>query len=193
MILISVELSQKYNLKLQQALQASAGEYFIQILPDRFQVLVASASPDTDHIATLKDIAYSFIDLYTSKRSILAVGHNFAGTFVSPMGSAADYMKHLAWRGDFASALQLASEPTLSLITSASISEDETLTVRLEPRTTDKSRVFYDLNFNWGGADKPLQTPVHEVIDRFADSLKFGEDLIDRLAKLGGTNEGDNE
>jgi hypothetical protein len=171
--------------RLPRIIQASAGEYELQILPDRFQVAAVGPSPSPDRIAVLQRAALTFADEYTAKRSIGAVGHNFVGIFSSSLGTANHFMKHLAWRDDFATVMGASSEPALSLTTSIVINDDEIRTLRLEPRLRDETRVYYDLNFAWGTADKPLQLPVRDVVDRYADSVKVGTELISRLTLLG--------
>lgn len=182
------EAKPKVQFRLEQVMQVAAGEFMLQVLPDRFTISAQGVSPDSDNIAILKRIANSFVELYSSKRSILAAGHNFGGTFVSSLGSSENFMRHIAWRSDFASAFRFTSEPTFALGVSGNIAEEETLTVRLEPRVNDKSRVFYDFNFNWGGADKPLQKPVVDVIEEYGTSLDYAGGLIDRLRNLGATS-----
>lgn len=178
-------LETQLNFRLPRILQASAGEYAMQILPDRFQVAVLGTVPSLDRITVLKRAALTFVDEYTAKRAISAVGHNFVGMFSSSLGSATDFMKHLAWRDDFARAMGDPSDPILSLSATIPVSDEESRTLRLEPRVRDEAHVYYDLNFNWGTAEKPLQSAVRDVVDRYPDSVKFGTELIGRLASLG--------
>lgn len=187
------EAKPKMQFSLPQALQAAAGEFTLQILPDRFQIVALETAPNPDRIAILKAITYKFVELYTSKRSIIAIGHNFAGAFTSAIGTAHDFMKRIAWSNSFAEALRLPSDPNLSVSMSSKLNGEENLTVRLEPRATDKSRVFFDLNFNWGEIGKPIQLPVSEVIEGYSDSLEYAENLINRLAAFGAPNEGGQE
>jgi hypothetical protein len=178
-------LETQVQFRLPRILQASAGEYALQILPDRFQIAVIGPTPSPDRIALLKRAALTFADEYTAKRAISAVGHNFVGAFSSSLGSANDFMKHLAWRDDFAKVIAGTSDPILSLTTTIPITDEESRTLRLEPRIRDETHVYYDLNFNWGTADKPLKSAVRDVVDRYSDSVKVGTELIGRLASLG--------
>jgi hypothetical protein len=170
--------------RLARILQASAGQYTLQILPDRFQVGCVDPSLSPDRIALLKRATLTFVDEYTAKRSISAVGHNFVGTFSSSIGSATDFMKHLAWRDDFASVIGGSSDPVLSLGTTIQVTDEESRTLRLEPSIRDGARVYYELNFNWGTTDRPLHSTVRDVVDRYSDSVKVGAELIGRLSSL---------
>jgi hypothetical protein len=170
--------------------QATAGEYIIQITSNRFQ-LIASGQPTESRIDILKRAALGFADEYASKRGIQAVGHNFTGDLKSALGTGTEFMKHIAWPADLSTALGVSStdEPVLSLVATSKISEQANRTIRLEPLVRDDSRVFYDLNFNWGQPDKPLQIPLSEVLDQFQESVRSGTELIDRIAALGSDTE----
>jgi hypothetical protein len=173
------------QVQIQQVLQVTAGEYILQLLPDRFQITAIASQPSGTRLDVLRGVALKFITDYTTKNTVIAIGHNFTGSFASAIGSATDFMKHIAWRDDFAAAIGAASDPTLSLTTTVAITGEETRNLRLEPRPRDNTRVYYDLNFNWGQPDKPLQVPSRDVLDRYRESLKLGADLIERLAALG--------
>jgi hypothetical protein len=173
-----------------QALQATAGEYVVQILPDRFQIAVKASQPTPARIEILKQVTLAFVEEYTTKHGVAAVGHNFSGDIGPALGSAADFMKYIAWRDDFATAIGATADPVLSLTTTITVGDEETRTVRLEPFIQDNTRLFYDLNFNWGKVDKPLQIPVSEVMDHYTESVKYGTELIERLMSLGQDTEG---
>jgi hypothetical protein len=173
------------QIRLQQILQASIGEYTLQILPDRFQVAVLAAAPTRNRLEMLRNVVMTFVAEYTVKNGITAIGHNFVGNFASSLGSATDFMRHVAWHQDFAAAIGTASDPSLSLTTTYNIDDEETRTLRVEPLLRDNARVYYDINFNWGRTDKPLQLPVREIVERVDDSLKYADELIERLASIG--------
>ena len=178
------------QLRLQQVLQARAGDYALAILPERFQVGVLASQATPERIDVLKRATLTFINEYGSHRSLIAIGHNFTGTFTSVLGTASDFMKHIAWRDDFAAAMEVPSDPTLSLTSSVEIGDGQTRTLRVEPRTKDPEQVFYDLNFNWGSVDEPIGDKIRESVEHFNESLKLGGELIERLASLGGSLEG---
>jgi hypothetical protein len=171
--------------RLPQLLQVTAAEYLLQVIPGRFEISARASQPSSQHFETLKRIASTFIDEYTSKRSIIAVGHNFIGNFKPSLGSASDFMKYIAWRDDFAAIMGADPNPVLSLTARTQTGDEQYRAIRLEPLTQDNARLFYDLNFNWGQAEKPLQTPATEVLDALPESAKIGTELIDRIVMLG--------
>jgi hypothetical protein len=175
------------QMRLQQIVQAGAGEYVLQILPNRFQVAVFAAPATDARLEVLRNIASTFVAEYTVKNGVTAIGHNFVGSFVSVLGSAADFMRHIAWQRDFAAAIGVTLDPGLSLTTTYNVTDEESLTLRVEPWLRDSARVYYDINFNWGQADKPLQMPVRDIIERIGGSLKYADELIDRLASIGAS------
>jgi hypothetical protein len=176
--------------RLPQILQLTAGEYTLQIIPNRFQ-LVANVSQTTQkRIDTLKNIASAFVEEYVTKRGLEAVGHNFSGNVLPAIGTASQFMQYIAWRDEFAAAVNPASStevPTLSLTTIVDISEQANRTLRLEPLLRDNSRLFYDLNFNWGKVSEPFRGSLDEVLSQFGESAKTGSELIDKIANMGAT------
>ena len=130
------------------------------------------------------DAALTFASEYAGKRAISAIGHNFSGSFDSPVGTAADYMKHLAWSPELDEAIDSKIEPTLSLTTRFKIGDETASSVRLEPLAEDETRIFYDLNISWGRPGEPLPLPAEQIIGKYMDSVRAGGDLIARLAQL---------
>jgi hypothetical protein len=173
--------------RMPQIFQVSAGEYFMQVLPGRLQVGVKSSPATPGRIRVLTQICQAFLDGYATKRSLIAVGYNFSGDVDTSFENATDFMKHIAWRDDFAVAMGTGEDLFLSLTSKIRTGDEQSRTVRLEPLATDNTRLFYDVNFNWGEADKPLQTPVSDVLAAFADSLKLGTELIDRIVAIGSS------
>jgi hypothetical protein len=157
----------------------------LQVIPGRFEVAAKASHPSSERIAILKRITNAFIDGYTSKRSIIAIGHNFIGDVKPSLGSASDFMKYIAWRDEFAATMGSDPNPVLSLTARTGSGDEQYRAIRLEPLVQNNTRLFYDLNFNWGRAEKPLQTPATEVLDAFPESVKIGTELIDRIVMLG--------
>lgn len=184
-------LQLEVELRLPQALQATAAEYSLQILPGRFQVGAQASQPSAARVATLMRVSSAFAEGYTTKRSIIAVGHNFSGDVSTSFETATDFMKYVAWREDFAAAMGPDPDPTLSLTTRTRIGEGRARTIRLEPLALDNTKLFYDLNFNWGEAEKSIQIPVSEALESFPESVKLGTELIERILSLGSSNEGE--
>jgi hypothetical protein len=193
-------LESQVQFRLPQAIQATFGEYQVQIIPNRFQIVVTGFQPTASRIDTLKRVTLRFIEEYSTRRGVSAIGHNFNGNIETQVGSAIDFMKHVAWPSDLSEALGGSSpggsgeesigDPTLSLVTTFNLTEEASRTIRLEPLVRDNSRLFYDINFNWGQLDKPLQIPVIDALEKFADSAKHASELIDRVASLGSSMEG---
>lgn len=177
--------------RLPQVLQLTAGEYTLQILPNRFQIIANVSQTTQKRIDTLKNVAAAFIEGYVTRRGLEAIGHNFAGTILPAIGTASQFMQYIAWREEFAAAVNLdppTEVPTLSLTTTVTVSEHANRTLRLEPLLRDNSRLFYDLNFNWGKVSKPFLGSPDEVLSQFGESAKTGSELIDKVANLGSSS-----
>jgi hypothetical protein len=175
----------KVDLHVAQAFQATVDEFTVQLLSERFQVGAAAGKATKHRIEALCKAALTFADEYAGKRSISAVGHNFAGSFDSAFGSANAFMRHISWQDDFASIIASEEEPTLSLTTRFHRGDRTASVIRLEPSAEDDGKVFYDINFSWGKPGEPLPLGVPEILSRYEDSLREASDIVEDLARLG--------
>ncbi len=185
-------LEPEIEFRIPQALQVSAGEYFLQVLPGRFQVGVNSSQATPARLRILTDACLAFIEGYTTKRGVIAIGHNFSGNLESSIGAADDFMRYIAWREDFAAAVgdDPGSRLSLAVKSDQRPNDERSRTIRLEPLTTDNAKLFYDLNYNWGDVETPLRTPAADVVESFSESLKLGTELIDKIAAIGQISRG---
>ena len=175
----------KVDLQVAQAFQGTVDEYTVQIFSERFQVGAAAAKATRYRIDALRKAALLFTEEYAARRSVAAVGHNFTGSFESSFANAGEFMKHLAWRDDFASIVGSEEEPTLSLTTRFQRGDRTASVVRLEPAAEDETRVFYDINFSWGKPGEPLPFGLADILSKYEDSLSDATILVDSLARLG--------
>jgi hypothetical protein len=180
----------KVEIQVSQALQAGVDEYSIQVVSERFQVTATAGKATQHRIQAITTAAATFAQEYAGKRAISAVGHNFSGSFASPLGSASTFMQHIAWRDDFAAAIASEDEPVLSLTTRFRRGDQTGSVIRLEPLAGDDAKVFYDLNFSWGAPGEPLPFSVSELLERYPDSLAEASKLIEDLAALGTKGRG---
>ena len=180
----------KVEIQVSQALQATVDEYSIQVISERFQVTARADKATRNRIEAITAAAATFAQEYAGKRAISAVGHNFSGSFDSSLGSAGAFMKHIAWRDDFAAAIAGEDEPILSLTTRFRRGDQTGSVIRLEPLAGDDSKVFYDLNFSWGAPGETLSFAVQELLERYPGSLAEASQLIEDLATLGAKGQG---
>lgn len=174
------------TMKLPQLLQAATDEYTLQLLPDRLQVQAAASKATQYRIQAIISNAKKFVEDFASKRSITAIGHNFIGTFASPIGDAAAFMEFLAWPDGINEVLSPLTQPTISWSARYKLAEDTLCLVRLEPSSDDPSRVFYDLNLTWGNPEARTPVPdVFELLERFPRSSDEASVIVDGLAAFG--------
>lgn len=173
------------------ALRASAGEYVLEAVPDRFQILVEANKATGYRLEALQANARRYVEDYAGRRSITAVGHNFSGAFDPAGGSPAALMNHLAWRSDFAAAVGVESAAALSVTTRFDAGHGTFATIRLEPDATDATKVFYDINYSYGWPQLGLaiSVPVDDAIEAYSVSVEHGTAMLHRLASLGGSDE----
>jgi hypothetical protein len=175
------------------AVQATAGEFVLDVLPERFQVAVMGSTPTPDKIAALQQACRTFIQEYAGRKGIIAVGHNFQGAAVSNYGSGADLLERLAWSEALNGVLSSDIQPALSLSIRFRRGFETSTLLQLEAASDDPARFLYSLNFNFSMSSGAHKFSVAQALDSFDESLKAGTQIIEGLVKLeaedgGGTD-----
>lgn len=176
----------KQQIRLPAVIQASADEYALQMLPDRFMVIVNHHKATGQRIGVLETAARRFVEEYAGRKGVGAVGHNFTGTFKSPLGAASDFFRHVAWPADFATAVG-GKDPVMSISVRVPSAVGTSRGLRLEPSAEDPTRVFYDINVAWGEPVEMGELDLDAALSRFGDSFDEASQLVERLMAIGPT------
>lgn len=172
------------KLRLPQVVQAAVNEYAIQILPDRFEVGATTSKATQHRMDALTTAAKFFLEEFASPRVITAVGHNFTGSFVATSGDARAYMTAISWPDKFAQCFGIDSVPIQSVSTKYESDAESSITIKLEPRLGDITRVNYEANVNWGDPQNPTRLPVVRLVERLPLSAEILTSLLERLSAL---------
>lgn len=174
--------------------QGGVGEYSVEVTPDRFQV-TSEGKATQFRLAALQEATRDFVRDYAGRKSVLAMGHNFVGSFSPPTGTAdaRSFLQRLAWTPAASAALGDGASPLSVLVSIAPLAPAVAGQIKLEPLAEDPSQVFYELNISFGqtgpGALRTSsdRTPldVDESLAALASSHQLGAELIERLRESG--------
>lgn len=174
------------RLRLPVVVQGGAGEFTLEVTPDRFQITAESSKATQFRVQAMQDAVRTFVRDYTSRKGVVALGHNFVGAFPAPGAGAASYLEQIAWSTQLTRALGDGASAMGVSVRLAPPGASVGGQLKLEPLAEDASQVFYEVNISFGqfGGSAPVAFNVDEAIDDFHSSYTYVSELIERLRVL---------
>lgn len=175
------------RLRLPIAVQASSAEYAVELLPDRVQIAAVNCPVTDTRIEALISAARSFIEEYAGRRSVVAVGHNFAGAASNSHVEGRELIRHLTWHEAILGILGSTVDPTAVLQLMFRRGNETQAGLRLEPGSV-ADQFAYDFNFHFAMNDREQKNTVYDAINLFSDSHAAASSILDRLTTFDPSN-----
>lgn len=162
--------------RLPVVLEAQAGEFRINVLPDRFEIGAKEVNPTGDKQKATSDGAKTFLE-YAGRRTITAVGHNLT-TEVPIGGNESALLGSFVGYDTLAAFLGTDDSPEADLTVNFKTGTDSSGKLTIRTRGRDQS-ILLDFNFHYGFGKSGLTISVEDAIDQLPQSLEKARTLAD--------------
>ena len=177
------------RLRLPIAVQASRGEYALDLLPDRFQIAVVNAAVNEARVDAIIEAARTFIEEYAGRRSVAAVGHNFSGAAVNEHAEGTSLVRSLTWHEAIDDLLRSTIETKPTLQIGFRRGNETQATLRLEG-TPDAEKFAFDFNFHFAMNDAEQKQTVYDAINALPASYDAASSILGQLTTFDPSNLG---
>jgi hypothetical protein len=171
------------TVRLPMVVVAQAGEFRIQVLPDRFDVTVASFASVEDKPPVLLANAERFVEEYVGRRSVTAIGHNFQSGFATSAIRKEEVLARLA-HPDPLRQLFGGGEGILGdFVFQTRRGEEDRLRLSVVTTTSPDDQVVLDFNFHFD-VRRAGGRPPREALEAFPESLRIASQIDETFPTL---------
>lgn len=181
------------ELRLPPVLIVKAGEFRLQVAAERFQVSVVGGTATADKISALQAAARAYTTEYAGRKSISAVGHNFAGQLSADAPEVQSLATRLVDLQLVKDILTPTNEPSAQVSIRFTRGGETRATLKLELLDADEAGLAkYDINFHYQVLGPSSKIGAMDAIDLLEESHGHADGIVAGLLnELSVTGDGE--